>query len=87
MEGTYNGNGIPDYAVVYWLIMAVLEIISSALLLTKRKSGIKFSIVTLSINSFGCIIAILVGDILAIGSLLIRLLAIYIVVKSKSFYL
>lgn len=86
MAGTFNNYDIPDYAVIYGVIIAILEIISSILLLAKRKVGIKFSIVTLSINALGCFIAILIGDVLAIGSLLIRLAAIYIVVKSRSFY-
>lgn len=48
--------------------------------------GIKLSIGTLVINAGVCFIAILIGDILAIGSLLIRLFVIYIVVKSRNFY-
>ncbi|PRR82523.1 hypothetical protein [Clostridium vincentii] len=83
--GTFKSDVIPTYAVAYGIFMAVLEIISSVLLLTKKGIGIKFAIITLSINALGCIVAILLGDILAIGSLLIRFFAIYILIKYKSF--
>lgn len=86
MGGTFNKDHIPIYAVVYGVFMAILEIISSILLLAKKRIGIKFSIITLSINAFGCIIAILIGDILAIGSMLIRFSAIFILIKSRNFY-
>lgn len=87
MGGTFKYDDIPTYFAVYGVFMAVLEIISAILLLTKKRMGIKFAIITLAINSFGCIIAILLGDILATGSLLIRFFAIYILIKAKSFYL
>lgn len=83
--GTFKSDVIPNYAVAYGIFMAVLEIISSVFFLTKKGIGIKFAIITLSINALGCIIAILLGDILAIGSLLIRFFAIYILIKYKSF--
>lgn len=86
MGGTFKDNTIPTYSVVYGVFMAVLEIISSILLLTKKRIGIKFAITILSINALGCIIAIMLGDILATGSLLIRFFAIYILIKAKSFY-
>jgi hypothetical protein len=87
MGSTFKDGGIPIYAVVYGISTAVLEIISSILLLTKKRFGIKLAIITLSINALGCIIAILLGDIMAIGSLLIRFFAIYILIKSKGFYI
>lgn len=86
MGSTFADGDIPIYAVVYGILMATLEIISSILLLAKKRNGIKFAIITLSINALGCIIAILLGDIMAIGSLLIRFFSIYILIKSKSFY-
>ncbi|GFP76268.1 hypothetical protein [Clostridium fungisolvens] len=85
MGGTFNGDNIPNYAVVYGILMAMLEIVSSILLLTKKRIAIKFSIITMSINALGCVIAILLGDILAIGSLLIRFFAIYILIKAQEF--
>ena len=85
MGGTFKNDTTPAYAVFFGIFMSVLEIISSVLLLTKKRIGIKFAIITLSINVFGCIIAFLLGDILAIGSLLIRLFGIYILIKAKSF--
>ena len=84
MGGTFKSDVIPAYVVVYGIFMAVLEIISSVLLLTKKGIGIKFAIITLSINAFGCIISIFLGDILAIGSLLIRFFGIYILIKVKA---
>jgi len=85
MGGTFENNSIPTYANLYGIFMAVLEIISSVLLLTKKSIGLKFAIITLSINAFGCIIAVLFGDILAIGSLLLRFIGICILIKSKNF--
>lgn len=86
MGSTFTNEHIPTYAVVYGIFMAILEVISAILLLTKKRNGIRFAIITLCINALGCIIAILLGDIGAIGSLLIRFFAVYILIKSKSFY-
>jgi len=77
---------MPAYARVYGISMAILEMMSSILLLTKKRIGIKFAIITLSINTLGCIIAILLGDIVAMVDLLIRFFAIYILVKFRDFY-
>lgn len=85
LGGTFKSDVIPAYAVAYGILMAVLEIISSVVLLTKKGIGIKFAIITLSINALGCIVAILLGDILAIGSLLIRTFAVYILIEYKKF--
>ena len=84
MGGTFGNESIPDYAIFYGILMAVLEIISAVLLLTKKGIGIKVALITLFINSLGCIIAILIGDMMAIVSLLIRCLGIYILIKDKS---
>lgn len=84
MGGTFTNDVIPLYAILYGVLMATLEIISSILLLTENRIAIKFSIITLSINAFGCIISIFLGDILAIGSLLIRFFGIYILIKVKA---
>ncbi|MBL4932683.1 hypothetical protein [Clostridium paridis] len=86
LGSTYNEENTHIYSIVYGVLMAVLEIISSILLLTKKRVGIKVAITTLSINALGCTISILIGDILAIGSLLTRFFAIYILIKVKSFY-
>lgn len=86
MGSTFKASNAPAYAVIYGIFMAMLETISSILLIAKKRIGIKFSIITLSINSLGCIIAIFIGDIMAFGSLLIRIFAIYILIKSKSFF-
>ncbi|MDD7792693.1 hypothetical protein [Clostridium sp. 'White wine YQ'] len=86
MGSTFNKDNTPIYSIVYGVFMAVFEIISSMLLLTRKRIGIKFAITTLSINALGCIISILLGDILAMGSLLTRFFAIYILIKAKSFY-
>lgn len=86
MGGTFKDDSFPIYSVIYGIFMAVLEIISSILLLTKKRIGIKFAVTTFSINALGCIVAILLGDILATISLLTSFLAIYILIKAKSFY-
>lgn len=87
MGGTFKEDTIPSYAVIYGIFMAVLEILASILLLTKKRIAIKFSIITMAINALGCFIAILLGDILAIGSLLTRFVAIYILIKAQDFIL
>jgi hypothetical protein len=86
MGGTYKNDIIPTYAVLYGIFMAGLEIISSVLLLTKKRVGIKFAIITLSINACGCFISILLGDIVAVGSLLIRFIGIYLLIKVCPLY-
>lgn len=86
MGGTFKEDTIPYYAVIYGVLMAILEVIASILLLTRNRIGVKFTIIILSINAFGCIIAVMLGDIFAIGSLLIRFFAIYILTKAQSFY-
>lgn len=83
LGGTFN-KSIPLYAVVYGISMAILEIISSILLLTKKRIGIVFAVITLSINACGCIVAILLGDLPAIGSLLLRFLGIYVLHINKN---
>lgn len=91
MGGTFENESIHAYgdlyrvSVLYGILMAILEIIASILLLTKKKIGIKFAIITLCINALACIIAIFIGDIMSIGSLLIRFLGIYILIKAKEF--
>ena len=79
---TFNKT-TPLYAVVYGISMAVLEVISSILLLTNRRVGILFATITLSINACGCVVAIFVGDMMAIVSLLFRFLGICILQMSK----
>lgn len=74
---TFN-HTIPAYAVVYGIAIAILEVVSSILLLTYRRIGIIFAIITLAINACGCVAAIFMGDLLAIGSLLFRFFGIYI---------
>lgn len=86
MGSTYKAGEIPIYAAFYGFFMAILEIISAMQLMTKKKIWIKFAIITLSINALGCTIAIFFGDIMAIGSLIIRFLAIYILIKFKNLY-
>ena len=81
--GTFENTTMPLYAVIYGAIMAVLEITSSILLLMKKRIGFYFAIITLSVNAFGCIIAIVFGDLLAIGSLLTRVFALYILFQAK----
>ena len=87
MGGTFTNDDIPLYAALYGLFMATLEIISSILLLTKKRIAIKFTLMTLLINSLGCIFSIFLGDIFAIGSLLTRFFGIYILLKAKGLYL
>lgn len=91
LGGTFENESIRTYgvlyriSVLYGIQMAMLEIISSILLLINKRIGIKFAMITLSINALVCFIAILIGDIMAIGSLLIRFVGIYILIKAKQF--
>jgi hypothetical protein len=81
-DGTFDGF-IPAYTVIYGICMAVLEIISSVLMLAKHRIGIVFSIITLLINALGCTVSIILGDLVAIGSLLLRFAGIYILYINK----
>lgn len=81
MGGTFKNDDIPLYAVLYGIFMATFEIISSILLLNKKRIALKFTLITLSINALGCIISIFLGDIFAISSLLFRFFGIFILIR------
>lgn len=83
MGGTFKEADIPFYAFIYGIAMSILEIISSILILTKNRNGIKFAFITICINTLGCMISFILGDVVAIGSIFIRLVALYVLIKVK----
>lgn len=72
---------IPTYARVYGIIMGLLEIISASFIFIQKKRLLFFVLITLVINMLGCIVAIIMGDMFAIVSLVVRTVPLYLVVK------
>ncbi len=72
-----------DYAYirVYSVFMASLEIVAAFVLLFGRKKGLLFSIVVMALNAVGCVIAIALGDIFAVTSLIVRALILLFLIK------
>ena len=73
---TYATNEKPMYAVIYSIVMALLELSCMCVLFSYSKKTIRLVLFLLYVNAIGCFIAICLGDLLAIVSLLIRILAI-----------
>jgi hypothetical protein len=84
--GSTFKESAPAYAVIYGTVMAVLEIVSAILLLVKRRISIIIAAVILSVNSAGCIAAVILGDLTGILSLLFRLIGLYILYINKEQY-
>lgn len=73
---TYETGEKPVYAVIYSIIMAILELSCICVLVSYKKKTFKIVLLVLCINALGCFIAVCMGDLLAIISLLIRVVAI-----------
>lgn len=71
---TYATNGKPIYAIIYSVIMALLEIFCITLFFHYNKTTMKYLIVIIVINMVGCMVAIILGDYLAVLSLFLRIL-------------
>lgn len=71
---TYASNEKPIYAISYSMIMALLEISCIAIFFRYNKTTMKYLIIIIVINMIGCMVAIILGDYLAVLSLLLRIL-------------
>ena len=83
-----KGNDInTPLIVIYSIGLAVLEIISAICLLIsliiKKKIGLYLAVMTIGISAVGSIAAILFGDISAIFSLVIRIIALIILFSPR----
>lgn len=78
---TFDIGQIPTYARVYGFVMGLLEIMSACFIFIQKKRLLFFVAITLVINMFGCIVVIVMGDMLAIVSLVLRAVPLYLVVK------
>lgn len=77
-DNAYQSGTLPMYARIYGIIMAILELLASCFIFTRKKKLFIFCIITLIINCIGCMIAIILGDLFAIVSLIVRVLPLYI---------
>ena len=76
--GTYSINEYPLYARVYGGIMAVIEIGMAIIILLWKKKLFFLCIIGILINIVACIVAVLIGDYMAMLSLVIRLIPLYL---------
>jgi len=78
---TFETAQKPVYAIVYSAIMAMLELVCIIAIIKLNKKTIHFVIGVLSINALGCLVALLLGDLLAIISLVFRVVLIVYFIK------
>lgn len=78
---TFELGRTPIYARVYGVIMGLLEIISAGFIFAQRQRLLLFVAIMLVINILGCIVAICLGDMFAMISLIIRIVPLYFVLK------
>jgi len=79
---TFEIGETPVYARIYGVAMALLEIISAICLFIQKKNLLLLVAVIIIINMFGCIVAVFIGDLFAVFSLLLRFIPLYFVIKS-----
>lgn len=80
---TFDTGRVPVYARIYGMAMGLLEVISALFILLKTKQ-LLFVVVVLIINIIGCAVAVLLGDRIAIISLVVRTIPLYFVIKEYS---
>ena len=82
---TFSSEKLPFYAVIYGVVMALLEISCGVLFFIYTKKVIIFVTTVLVINALGCAVAIAMGDLFAVASLIIRivLLAFFIILLKR----
>ena len=91
-DGTYAVGKIPLYARIYGCIMAIMEIGMAVIILLWKKNLFAICIVVIGINILGCLVAVLLGDIFSIVSLLLRVIPLYFIIeeywgnKEKNFF-
>ncbi len=65
---------------VYGIVMAALEVLMAVLLLVFGLKHFKLALAVTGINTLGCVVAVIVGDMFAIVSLLVRIAVIILLV-------
>lgn len=78
---TFEGMEMPLYVSVFGIVMALLEIVAAILIFMQRRKQLLFVIAIIILNMLGCIVAIFIGDLFAIISLLLRIVPLYFVIK------
>ena len=78
---TFEITQKPVYAIVYSVIMAILELTCVIAIIRFNKNTITYVIGVLLINALGCLVALLLGDLLAIISLVFRVVLIVYFIK------
>jgi len=87
LGSSFEVHAMPLYAVVYGIVMAFLEVLIGILLLRRTQIGLKLAFITVSINALACLIAFLMGDIIALLSLSLRLFGLFVLYKVRKDYI
>lgn len=74
---------MPAYVRVYGIVLAGLEILSGILILMRVRLSVSFAYIVFAISIIGCLVAIIAGDVVAVVSLFMRMIAVWIVAKAK----
>ena len=65
---------------IYGLVMAALEVLMAVLLLISVTKYFKLAVVVVGLNALGCAVALIMGDMFAIVSLLLRIVVIVLLI-------
>ena len=74
---------IPPFIRIYSIVMGVLEIFAAIVIFSQKKRLFFWLKIMLVLNMAGCIVAIVMGDFLAIASLILRFIPIYIIEQER----
>lgn len=77
---TYEVREYPPYVRIYGGIMAVMEIGLAAIILLWKEKLFPICIITVGMNMLGCLIAVLIGDVFGMVSLIVRILPLYLLI-------
>ena len=78
---TFETAAKPVYAIIFSVVMAILELTCVIVIIRFNRKTILFVIGVLSINAVGCIVALFLGDLLAIISFIFRVAVIVYFIK------
>ncbi len=74
---------IPLYIRIYSVVMSILEIAAAIVIFAHRRRLLFWVQVILAFNMIGCVAAIVMGDMLAIVSLILRFIPAYIIERER----
>lgn len=80
-NSTYTLGETPLYARIYGTVLAIMELLAAITIFRWRKRMFPIAILTFIISMVGCMIAIIIGDFLALFSFCLRIVPIYLLVK------